>query len=298
MMIAANNRFKLASQITAGYDSRILLSAAKNIANEVYFYTLLYRDMHAKSNDIAIPPKLLGSLGLNHNLISCRKPVPESFRKIYEQNASPAHTDDWGKIAYGMIDTYPQNRVTVKGNCSEIAKCGKYPYGIHPPIESADQIIKIYQQQLFKLKFVRDQIHTWYNQACELSDEFNMDILDLFHWEHKHGSWQAFGQLEFDIVHETFTPFNHRGLLELMLSTPAKFRCAPNYTLYKKLLKNMWSEVLRQPLNPKPIKFRVAIHLGRMTFLAKLRFANFLRYFGVYEMAKKLYRKALRKKNG
>lgn len=130
LIIAANERFKLALTITAGWDSRMLLGASKSISDEIYFYTLRVRDLHAKSHDIAIPTKLLQSLGLKHNLLNCNKPVPEAFRKIYMQNSSPAHMNDWGKMVYGMIDTYPQDRVTVKGNCSEIARCFYYKYGI------------------------------------------------------------------------------------------------------------------------------------------------------------------------
>jgi len=264
LMLAASNRFKLALPLTAGWDSRTILSASKSIANEMYFFTLQYRDLHPQSNDIKISAKLLHSLGLGHNVIDCGKAAPEAFREMYQRNAMPTHMDDWGQMAYAMVDAYPQDRVCVKGNCSEIARCFYYKDGTHPPITSPDQIIALVNGW-HTIPFIREQISTWYDQASEVAAEANMDILDLFYWEHRMGSWQAQGQLEWDIVQEAFTPFNHRGLLELMLSTPAKLRSAPDYPLYQMMLKVLWPEVLRQPVNPMTAKKRLTKLLRDIT---------------------------------
>ncbi len=164
--------------------------------------------------------------------------------------------DDWGQMAYAMFETLPADRVCVKGNCSEVAKCFYYKYGTHPPITSPDQIIA-FVNGWHTVPFIREQVSTWYDQASTVVAETNIDILDLFYWEHRMGSWQAQGQLEWDIVQEAFTPTNHRGLLELMLSTPAKLRCAPDYALYRMLLKTLWPEVLRQPVNPVTARQRL-----------------------------------------
>jgi hypothetical protein len=294
LMIAANERFKLALTITAGWDTRMLLAASKSISDEIYFYTLQVRDLNAKSHDIAIPAKLLQSLGLKHNLLNCNKPVPEAFRKIYIQNSSPAHVNDWGKMVYGMIDTYPQDRITVKGSCNEIARCFYYKYGVHAPIVSPDRIIALVSGW-DAIMFAREQIHTWYNRACEVATEAKIDILDLFYWEHRMGSWQAQSQLEFDIVQEAFTPFNHRRLLELMLCTPPKLRSAPYYILSKRMNKVMWPEIMSQPINPMTQKERLAHILRRMRAKAMNRIVIILGQIGVYEITRKIFRKVIRK---
>ncbi|MEN8134282.1 MAG: hypothetical protein ABFS18_01930 [Thermodesulfobacteriota bacterium] len=278
LMIAANNRFKLALPLTAGWDSRMLFGAAKSISDEIYFYTLQYRNLDPNSNDIKIPAALLKALGLSHNLIDCRRTVPESFREIYEHNASLAHMDDWGKIACGMIDTYPQDRICLKGNCSEIARCFYYKYGTHRPITSPDQIIAL-EDGWHTIPFVREQISIWYDRVGEVVTGANMDILDLFYWEHRMGSWQAQSQLEWDIVQEAFTPFNHRGLLELILAVPAKLRSAPDYLVYKMMLEILWPEAMGQPVNPAT---------------AKQRLMNILRSIGMYDGARRFYKQVLR----
>jgi hypothetical protein len=282
LLVAANNRFKLALPLTAGWDSRLLLSASKSISDQIYFYTLQYRDLDSRSNDIKIPNQILRSLGLHHNLIDCRKTVSEEFRGVYVRSASLAHMDDWGTIANGMTAAYPQDRVCVKGNCSEIARCFYYKSGKHEPITSADQLIAL-ENGWRDIGFICDQVSTWYGEARGAAAGANIDILDLFYWEHRMGSWQAQSQLEWDIVQEAYTPYNHRRLLELLLSTPAALRSAPSYSLYKMMCMAMWPEVMRHPVNPRARADRIKRAMKRM-----------LRRLSLYEAARRAYRWAHR----
>ena len=105
-------------------------------------------------------------------------------------------------------------------------------------------------------------------------------MFDLFYWEHRMGSWQAQSQLEWDIVQEVYSPFNHRGLLELMLSISTNLRSAPNYSLYKMIIQLLWPEVMRQPLNPATTKDRLK---------------DFLNYIGVYKIVRRVYKYAVLK---
>ncbi len=77
-----------------------------------------------------------------------------------------------------------------------------------------------------------------------------IDILDLFYWEHKMGSWQAQSQLEWDIVQEQYTPYNPSGLLELLLGTHADIGSVPDYMLYYRMCSLLWSDAMVEPVNP------------------------------------------------
>jgi hypothetical protein len=266
IMKAANERFSLALSLTAGFDSRTLLSASKAIAPDVYFYTLQYRKLTARSPDIAIPMKLLYSLGYKHHLIDCRKEIDPEFDRVYGLSTSMAHNYDWGNIAYGMmVGGYPLERVAVKGSCAEICRCAYYETGNHQPIESPSQIIEL-ESGWSNIPFAREQIANWYERTKPVSEESGVDILDLFYWEQRNGSWQAQSQLEWDIVQEAFTPFNQRRLLETMLSTPSEYRCAPHYSLFRKICEALWPQVLSEPINPlvgkelvRAILFRIGL---------------------------------------
>lgn len=271
LVLAANERFKLAIPMTAGWDSRLVLALSRKIATTTFMYTLRYRSLRKSSNDIKIPRHLLSSLGLQHKVLNCKSVVPDrDFTTAYETNTVPSHYNDWGKIAYGILKAYPQDRVCLKGNCSEIVRCYYYPKGHHLPVDSYTQIVAL-EKGWAGIPFIEQRIQAWFDGAADAAQKNNISILDLFYWEQRMGSWQAQSQSEWDIAQETFTPYNHRGLLETMLAVPAGFRKAPDYLLYEKIIQLSWPETLNYPINP-PERER-----GIKPVLAKL---------GLYEWAK------------
>jgi hypothetical protein len=79
----------------------------------------------------------------------------------------------------------------------------------------------------------------------------NVNIADLFQWEHAHGNWLAMTQLQFDLAwHEIITPYNCRDVLTTFLSVPEQYRKRPNYALYRTLIETLWPELLSVPINP------------------------------------------------
>ncbi len=255
-MLAAHQRFKLALPLTAGWDSRIILSSCKDIVQNIWCYTLQYRDLTETSNDLKIPQKLSANLDLNYQVIDCRKDLDQDFVKIYECNTDMPHINDWAKIAYGMYDSFPDDRVCIKGNCAEVGRCFYYPSGTHDIIRSSKDLLKL-ERYWNEIDFIKEHINTWYKEAKEIEQNFDYDVYDLFYWEHRMGSWQAQGQLEWDIVQEVFTPFNNRELLDLMLGIDAKHRCAPNYVQFTKVMQSLWEEVLQEPINPIPVRVKL-----------------------------------------
>ena len=248
LMLSANSRFDLALSLTSGWDSRTLLAASKKIVDDLYIYTLQYRDLTKNSSDIKIPISMLNEMEVKHHLLDCRCGMDKEFYKLYKKNVDLAH-DDWAKIAFGMFNQYPQDRIAIKGLCSEIARCYNYKDGQHDDI--------CYPEQLGasvpgwnELPFIVEQLGVWLKNAKKICISTNMDILDLFHWEHRMGSWQAQSQLEWDIVQEVFNPFNYRPLLEIMLGTPIKYRKEKDALLIKGIINHSWPALLKWPINP------------------------------------------------
>ncbi|MCK5136207.1 MAG: hypothetical protein KAR19_10515 [Bacteroidales bacterium] len=249
---AANNRFKLALPLTAGVDSRTILSSCKDLANDVYFYTLKYYDLTDKSPDIRIPLNLMSQLDYPHYIIDCRRPIDERFAEIYNGNTDNPHLHDWGIIAHAMYEDYPQERVTLKGNCAEIARCQYYPSGKHPEIKSGTYVLNL-TYNWKHIDFIKDRMMEWFDDIEISVIPFGYKPLDIYYWEQRLGSWQAQSQLEWDIVQEAFTPFNNRELLDMVLGVDPKYRCYPDYLFYRKAMQAMWTDVLEEPINPKSL---------------------------------------------
>lgn len=248
IMQSANNNMDLALSLTAGWDSRIILSCCDDIADDIFFYTLRYRGMDEDHNDIRIPAALSAKLGLDYSVLDCEQKVTDGFREIYEQNTHIAHFNDWGKIAFGMLQSFPQNRVAVKGNCSETGRCFYYSNGKHTgPFRKN---IYCLEKDWAELDFMTSHIKDWVTRTQEETGKLGYIIYDLFYWEHKMGSWQAQSQLEWDIAQEVFTPFNSRELMDIMFSIDTSYRKKSKPILYRDAMKQLWPDVLTEPINP------------------------------------------------
>ncbi|AIZ40716.1 hypothetical protein [Cellulophaga baltica] len=253
---AGSKKYKLGLGITGGFDSRILLSASKDAAERMLFYTLQYRNLDYNSNDIRIPVSLTQKINIPHSLMDCRIPISEEFKEIYLASSDMAHLNDWGHIAYGISQNLPEGTMSVKGSCSETGRCFFYKNGVHPELKSSQDIMNI-NPKWKEIPFIDEQISKWYDEVKDSNTNKGYNILDLFHWEVSTGSWQSQSQLEWDLVHDTFTPFNNRELLDLMLHIDTKYRSKPNYTLYKDTMNMLWPEVLLEPINPLDTKSEV-----------------------------------------
>lgn len=265
---AAQNRFKLALPLTAGWDSRTLLSACKEVANEIYFYTLQYRTLSHRSADVRIPKRLLLSLGCEHHTIPCNSYPDDEFRQVYEGNSDMAHFIDWGITAYNLYNNFPAHRVCLKGVCAEVARCFYHPAAGGRAIADSQQLVAL-EPGWNELEFIRKYVDQWFLDVRELAAKWKYDILDLFYWEHRMGSWQAQSQLEWDISIEELTPFNNRHLLDTLLGVPQKDRRAPDYTLFRRIMADLWPQVLTEPINPS-IKSSVKRVLNKMGMLRVL----------------------------
>jgi hypothetical protein len=248
LILSAASRFDLALSITAGGDTRLVLAASKPIASRLYCFTLQYWDMDATTPDVWIPPKLLAGLGLKHHPIPCPSRMDPEFREIYERNVTTARRS-YGSIAQGLYNSYPADRVCLKGNAIPLTA----PYyrrrlrRLRPDLdrEKVDAGTLGYLTRREE-PFALEAFDRWLAEVPET----NIDPLILFWWEDREGSWQAMSQLEWDIAQEVLVPFNCRRFLTNLLSVPGPDRMKPAYVAHRKLAGVLWPEVLREPINP------------------------------------------------
>lgn len=284
LLEAGNRRFQMAVTITGGLDSRILLGGCRSIASDVYFYTLKYRHLQTNSDDIRIPRKILKHLGIPHHVLDCTSICDDKeFCSIYLDNVDMPHMNDWGNIAYGMLNDFPESRVATKGSCMEINRLAYHKYQKSFPITSIEELINI-EVGWNKIPFIVDAIDEWFHKTVSICKSNEFDILDLYYWEQRLGSWQAQNQLEWDIVQETYCPFNHRGLIELLHCVPEFYRSEqhahplypkkPKYALFTEINKILWKEITLYPVNPfwnKEFKIkRLIMKLGLEQIARKL----------------------------
>jgi hypothetical protein len=242
---AAATRFDLALAVTAGIDSRLGLAASKDVREKITYFTVrqyMAPDDHA---DIVVSGKLLDRLGLKHTIIKAPLTTTPEFSRVFKNNVFLAH-DHYGSDAEAILSCFGRKKVVVTGSGAEVGR------SYHDsPNENNGEITAEYLSRLEEMgsnQYAIQHFQQWMNDLGDLHD---VNLLDLFEWELGSGNWLAMTQLEFDIAwKDILTPYNCRAIMTLMLSVDVKYRKGPENTLFLETIRNLWPEVLCEPVNP------------------------------------------------
>ena len=262
MVAGAHRRFPLAVALTAGIDSRTTLAAARGVAGDLPFFTHLHYDLDERHVDVVVARKLARRLGLRHRVIDCVRPEafatsddPDvaAYRDLYLANASTAHVG-WGGISYTLSREIPADRVCVKSVSNAVTK-GVFSWrGRDLPETDGDIGRALAAHFGMDGDAARRAFTDWAADAVP-AERYGYSVLDLCHLEQRVGRWQAADQLERDLDHETFDPGNSREYFRTLFGVPVEHRWPPR-RLHREMIRRMWPEALRVPINPPPFKTR------------------------------------------
>lgn len=215
--------------LTAGWDSRLVLSGCSNIDNYTAV-TLKYDWMEPDHQDITIAKKLAMKKKIEHMVIDCGS-VSNKFSAEYMKHSENGH-GYWIQMAQAVIDGGFSQCFWVKGACNEIIRNS---FGVLYNWQVNAKVLC----KLFKLPFVPyviEALNDWLPEAKKYCKTNQISVLDLFYWEHRMGSWLAECLNEADIASEMFSPFNSRAYLENGLSVKCRERISPQYKFFDSML--------------------------------------------------------------
>ncbi len=245
-MQALANRFNLVSAVTAGYDSRLLLAASKNIDVETFIFK--HKNLDLKHPDIRLGQKVAKAAGKPLRILEYddgRDLTPE-IESIY--------TETPRKNRYQMlINGFQKNfdgKCLIAGNIGEI---GRSYYG---------NIKSVNAQLLAKLlgykgsQFVEGEMQKWLD-GLDVKALGEQNLLDLFYWEHRMGCWGAMAMTDTAGVMEVVAPMNNRVLLNTFLSVPKKYRTYYYSKLFDGMIEKLDKRLSQFPVNPGKKSFAI-----------------------------------------
>lgn len=246
--IAGVNRLgRLAITLTAGWDSRLVLSGVDGCIN-ASAVTLKYDWMSDDNSDLVIANELAKIKGIHHTILDCSEEDP-LFRMKYLEHSEHGHPY-WIQMAQAVRDGGYSEYFWVKGSCNEIIRNS---FGILYDWQVNEKILcKLYS--IPPNPYAKRILREWINGAKFYCRENNISILDLFYWEHRMGSWLAECLNEADVVGDMFTPFNCRVYLENGLAIKTNKRVAPDYMFFDEILKHGSFNVKNLPINANRYK--------------------------------------------
>jgi hypothetical protein len=247
LLKAAANRFDLALSVTAGLDSRLVLAASRPFCDLIDYMTVRQIRMPDDHADISTPLQLLSQLGLKHNVVKSSLIIDDEYLNVFKKNVPVAHAI-YAPDAYAIFRRYRRKKVVVTGSTSEVSRSSFRALLGRPKYAKVTVEDFSLLQGMGNHPFARKHYEQW---LAGVGEAYNVDVLNLFEWELDDGNWLAMCQTEFDIAwRDIFTPFNCRDLITCLLSVEEQHMKYPDYEVYRKLILNMWPEVLSVPINP------------------------------------------------
>lgn len=241
------NRYELSQTITAGIDSRLILAASRFVGDRIYYLTHTHSKLGTDGFDIVIPSRMLPLLGLQHNVVLHSEKIAPEFERIYRKNVTTARNGH-------LINAYAFHRhfseigkemMVINGVCGEITR----NYYYLPGFVSIDSRSLCFLTRMKESLLAHEQFDLWLQCCKNICKESEISILDLFYWEQRVGNWAAMSYSEYDIAFESFSPLNCRYLLQLMLSVKKNW-VYNGETLQLALIKRLWPDILKFPINP------------------------------------------------
>jgi hypothetical protein len=246
LLASAHHRFQLALSLSSGLDSRLVMSACKDVIEDVQVFSLLYRNLTIESDDVFIPIKISSELGIKHSIYDCRPESSSEFKEIFKKHVVGLKTD-WVNIAAGRMANIPADKVILKGTISEIMRCRYWGVGIYPPRVTLQDIVTL--MSLGDSPLVVENLRAWMKEA-KPSEKFGIKLLDLLSWEVEVGSWYDMGYAIFNIAQEEFTLFNCRRFFTIMLGIDPKYRSYPVHVAQRRIIAYLWPELDNFPYTP------------------------------------------------
>jgi hypothetical protein len=230
----------------------------------VTFYTGKKPHMDDKHPDIIIPGMMFKDLGIVHHHVISKEVKDLDFIRLYKNHTSCVH-DYRITSMFESLNYFKHEKVAMTGNVSETARC--YHRSALSQGENLDGIKISQDVGCKKHPFSVKEFQNYLNM---INCTYNYNILDLFHWEQRAGSWFTGNVLEFELAwKELFFPYNNRELLVTFLSIDEHYRTAPDYKLYTRLVEAMWPELMDYPINPpqKNVKYYTKFAKNKLRWL-------------------------------
>lgn len=272
-MHSASLRYELMIALTAGWDSRLTVAASKDISSKVKYFIQKFPHLTEKSPDIFVPQKLSKKLGFNFEVIPIDIDKTSMEFQEFTEIAKKSYYlgNNYVHVHYHLYKNY-ENMALVMTNGSEITR-NLYQEQAKPYSKFTDaDLFHISWQLASSYDYIVRQCKNWLNDLRNTVQDCNVSAYDLFFWEQRVGNWGAVNSSRNDMsCKETVSVFSCHELLTVMLSVNTKHRKKYTSILFRRLVEEMWGELLTEPINPPTnLKGNIKLVLKKMGLLGVL----------------------------
>lgn len=250
--------------VTAGIDSRTLLAASKGIDQKIYFF-INDENIGDKHPDIAVPTKIFRNIGHPFHIHVNRGNVDNEFRRIFLDNVFLA-TERMLPTIYNVYFKNHSEKVNILGT----GEIGRTRFGKDPRWLNSHYLA--YKVGYHKCPYAIKQCEQILSDIEPIARMAGLNVMTVFQWEQNKGNRWVVGNSESDIAIEEIDPFDSHLLYEFFLGVNDIYTEYKYPIIFKKLIHQMWPELLKWPINPPfTMKDKIKYLLEKIHFLELLK---------------------------
>jgi hypothetical protein len=242
------HRYPAMLPVTAGADSRLILSGTRGITDQMHCYINRNLDYNEQHPDIATPRQLFRELGIPFHVHEIEQDIDEDFREVYFNNNPLAGEHYLPHIYYYYL--HHDQQVNLPGNfASNVLGMNHFSdKNINPKTLTA-----LYKRQDFPhaLRFAE----RWLDENAALCREKDIKKIRLYYLEDRCANWMTQVQMEKEIAQDDINPLNCRQLVENFWSVHTRYTSSPYKTMNREVIKILWPDLLEVPINPGKSKW-------------------------------------------
>ncbi|MDA9663554.1 hypothetical protein N9T80_00260 [bacterium] len=259
-------KYTIFSSITAGYDSRLLMSATKKISHKIQYYTFQLPEKSKNFIDYTLPKSICSNLQLKYITIKISELDSNTKNEIENIYDLPKE-----KPFQQYKDIFPENEkpnILLVGFVSEIAK----NYLERVKIRNGKDMVRANHYP--DNKYLEKYYQKWLDKNKKIIGNLGYETLDFLHWEQDITNFA--GQNTYYAHHyvNLFSIFNSREIIKIMLSVGINHRDGKNTEFFRYLINSMWPELLNYPFNPTK-KDKIIL------FMKKIKIYAFYKYLQI-----------------
>ena len=245
---AARLRERIWLPLTAGYDSRLLLAAARFAGISVHTYTQIYPSI--SEPDRALPPQLAEAVGFPHSMFY-GKVYRKDLAKIYDKHTGGLCVDrDRYFLSREYFDWSRKDDLILRGGCFEIGRCyywSKFPgHGIISNVPGVEIILNGFKED--SNPALVSALSEWINWTRQTPHK-EMDWRDRFYLEQRLAGWLSSLEQSLDLIDaDRFHTVNSHYYFACVLQITEEKRRVSQHQI--DLIERMAPELLKFPFNP------------------------------------------------
>jgi len=209
--------------LTAGIDSRLTCSVCVKFNKSLKFFTYYNSKNKIFDIDLLTSRYIAMENNLNHYELDRAIETEIKLDSIIEIKRN-SFLNNGKKLSLLYQKTFSENDLHIRSNMGEIGRSVFRRNHGEINIRNGKDMCKIWKPGLHDDKECNLIFEKFYNERWSKMNSYDLDLLDLFYWEHRMGMWHSNALNESDIAFGTINLFSSHKIIELLLSYPVEMR--------------------------------------------------------------------------